>query len=124
MHRETTGEPFFCAVLEGRCRVSVNGQPYMTVQAGDFVLVPAMHDLINESVDAPPGGMTTRPIEVSDGCFRAGREGRAVELRMTLLWRRPVAAMFGMRFSNTGSGVTQSGARRTRTMATTTIMHS
>jgi hypothetical protein len=84
IHRETTGEPFYCAVLEGSCRVSVNGQPYMTLQAGDFVLVPAMHDLINESVDAPPGGLTIRPIEVSEGCFRVGRADGPVELQMRI----------------------------------------
>lgn len=84
IHRETTGEPFYCAVLEGRCRVSVDGQPPMTLQAGDFVLVPAMHDLINESLNAPPGGVTTRPIEVSEGCFRVGREDGPAELRMRI----------------------------------------
>ena len=31
----------------------------MTLQAGDFVLVPAMRDLINESLDAPPDGVTS-----------------------------------------------------------------
>ncbi|HVE20533.1 MAG TPA: AraC family transcriptional regulator [Acidocella sp.] len=82
IHRETTAEPFYCAVLEGRCRVSVNGQPSMTLQAGDFVLVPAMHDLINESLNAPPAGVTTRPIEVREGCFRVGSEDGLAELRM------------------------------------------
>lgn len=84
IRRETTGEPFYCAVLEGRCRVSVNGQPSMILQAGDFLLVPAMHDLTNESLNAPQGGMTTRPIEVREGCFRVGREDRPAELRMRI----------------------------------------
>jgi AraC-like DNA-binding protein len=82
IHRETAGEPFYCAVLEGICRISVNGQPYMMVQAGDFVLVPAAHDLICESVHAPPGGVTTGPVEVSEGRFRVGREDGPIELRM------------------------------------------
>ncbi len=81
IHRETTGEPFYCAVLEGNCRVSVNGQPPMTLQAGDFMLVPAMHDLINESLNAPPGKVTTTPIDVSEGCFRVGCEDGPAELR-------------------------------------------
>lgn len=84
IHRETTGEPFYCAVLEGNCRISVNGQPSMTVQAGDFVLVPAMHDLINESMVAPPAGVTMKPVEVDEGCFRVGREDGPVELRMRI----------------------------------------
>ncbi len=35
------GEPSFCAVLDGACRLAVDGQPPVTIQAGDFVLLPA-----------------------------------------------------------------------------------
>jgi AraC-like DNA-binding protein len=35
------GEPSFCAVLEGSCRLAVDGQAPLTLQAGDFVLLPA-----------------------------------------------------------------------------------
>jgi AraC-like DNA-binding protein len=35
------GQPSFCAVLEGRCRLAVEGQPVVTLEAGDFVLLPA-----------------------------------------------------------------------------------
>ncbi|WP_163777293.1 AraC family transcriptional regulator [Myxococcus vastator] len=35
------GQPSFCAVLEGRCRLAVDGQPAITLEAGDFVLLPA-----------------------------------------------------------------------------------
>ena len=35
------GEPSFCAVLEGRCRLAVDGQRPLTIEAGDFVLLPA-----------------------------------------------------------------------------------
>jgi AraC-like DNA-binding protein len=35
------GQPSFCAVLEGRCRLAVDGQPALTLEAGDFVLLPA-----------------------------------------------------------------------------------
>ncbi|PTL80862.1 AraC family transcriptional regulator [Vitiosangium sp. GDMCC 1.1324] len=35
------GQPSFCAVLEGRCRLAVDGQPPLTLEAGDFVLLPA-----------------------------------------------------------------------------------
>jgi AraC-like DNA-binding protein len=35
------GEPSFCAVLEGRCRLLVDGHPPLTLEAGDFVLLPA-----------------------------------------------------------------------------------
>lgn len=35
------GEPSFCTVLEGGCRLAVDGRPEITLEAGDFVLLPA-----------------------------------------------------------------------------------
>src|SRR5215510_4730331 len=35
------GQPSFCAVLEGSCRLAVDGQRTLTIQAGDFVLLPS-----------------------------------------------------------------------------------
>jgi AraC-like DNA-binding protein len=35
------GEPSFCSVLEGSCRLAVDGHPDITLEAGDFVLLPA-----------------------------------------------------------------------------------
>jgi len=35
------GQPSFCAVLEGRCRLTVDGHVPLTLEAGDFVLLPA-----------------------------------------------------------------------------------
>lgn len=35
------GQPSFCAVLEGSCRLAVDGQRALTLEAGDFVLLPA-----------------------------------------------------------------------------------
>jgi AraC-like DNA-binding protein len=35
------GHPSFCAVLEGRCRLAVDGHAALTLEAGDFLLLPA-----------------------------------------------------------------------------------
>lgn len=35
------GEPGFCAVTEGRCRLAVDGEEPVELEAGDFVLLPA-----------------------------------------------------------------------------------
>ncbi|WP_198087770.1 AraC family transcriptional regulator [Variovorax sp. E3] len=35
------GQPSFCAVLEGSCLLAVDGQEPLTLEAGDFVLMPA-----------------------------------------------------------------------------------
>jgi AraC-like DNA-binding protein len=34
------GQPSFCVVLEGACRLAVDGQAALTLEAGDFVLLP------------------------------------------------------------------------------------
>lgn len=35
------GQPSFATVLEGSCRLAVDGHPAITLEAGDFVLLPA-----------------------------------------------------------------------------------
>lgn len=35
------GQPSFCAVIEGSCRLAVDGQKAIALEAGDFVLMPA-----------------------------------------------------------------------------------
>src|ERR1700742_4560959 len=35
------GQPSFCTVLQGSCRLAVDGHRPLTLEAGDFVLLPA-----------------------------------------------------------------------------------
>ena len=35
------GQPAFCAMIEGRCRLAVDGEAPVVLEAGDFVLLPA-----------------------------------------------------------------------------------
>jgi AraC-like DNA-binding protein len=79
--REGTGEPFFCAVLEGSCRITVEGHPPMTLEAGDFLLIPALRDLVNESLVSPPVGVTQNSVQISPGYFRVGNQEGPVALR-------------------------------------------
>lgn len=81
IHPTGTGEPFYCAVLEGVCTATVDGQA-MTLRAGDFVLVPAMRELVNESAPAPAKGVLTEPVEMTSGRFRVGSQECPVALRM------------------------------------------
>ena len=41
VHYSAFGEPSFCAVLEGSCRLAVDGHDPLAFEAGDFVLLPA-----------------------------------------------------------------------------------
>src|SRR5262249_6916125 len=46
------GEPSFCAVLHGSCRLTVDRHDPVTLEAGDFVLLPATPGFILSSFDA------------------------------------------------------------------------
>ena len=44
------GHPSFCAVLKGSCRLAVDGQRAITLEAGDFVLLPATPGFVGQHV--------------------------------------------------------------------------
>lgn len=49
------GQPSFCVVLDGSCLLAVNGHDQVTLNAGDFVLLPATPAFtISSFVPAPP----------------------------------------------------------------------
>src|SRR5689334_6725508 len=84
IRREATGEPFYCAILEGACRVRFGDDPPFILEAGDFVLVPAMRELVNESLEGTADLLDTIPAQLSDGRFRAGRPEGPADLRMRI----------------------------------------
>ncbi|WP_411034335.1 cupin domain-containing protein [Shinella sp. BYT-45] len=84
IHREATGEPFYCAILEGSCRLTFDEHQSFILQAGDFVLAPAMRNLVNESIDAPADLSAMIPTQVGEGHFRVGRHDGPADLRMRI----------------------------------------
>ena len=84
IRREATGEPFYCAILEGACRVRFGDDPPFILEAGDFVLVPAMRELVNESLEGTADLPDIIPTQLSDGRFRAGRPEGPADLRMRI----------------------------------------
>jgi AraC-like DNA-binding protein len=84
IRRKATGEPFYCAVLTGRCRVTFGTRQSIILEAGDFVLAPAMEDLVCESIDAPSDHTAMLPTRLSDGHFWVGQHGGSADLRMRI----------------------------------------
>ena len=84
IRRENINAPFYCAILDGQCRMTVNGQSPVELKSGDFVLVPAMHDLVAESLMAPALGVSEVPKEIGPGHFRAGGDDAPIALRMQI----------------------------------------
>jgi len=47
------GQPSFCIVLDGRCRLAVDGQEALTLEAGDFVLLPTTPGFTISGITSP-----------------------------------------------------------------------
>jgi hypothetical protein len=82
------GEPSFCAMLEGSCRLSVDGHRPLTLEAGDFVLLPATPGFTMSSLEPArverldPRAMSKVVGEMRHGT-RGGRpDGRAPARRL------------------------------------------
>lgn len=73
------GEPGFCAVIEGRCRLAVDGEMPVVLEAGDFVLLPATPAFTMSGFEpAPVLHIDPKAAQPSDGDIRYGRlEGPA-----------------------------------------------
>ena len=79
VRRSEYGQPFYCALLEGSCRLAVDGAQPMILRPGDFVLIPAAEGFTLSSLEPPASAEP--PIELADGEFRLGRQTGAPEMR-------------------------------------------
>ena len=83
IRRSDAGEPFYCVVLDGGCRIAVDGHAPIELRAGDFALIPAAYGVAVSSLDEPPVGQDTlAPTALGHGEFRLGPADAAVDLRM------------------------------------------
>ena len=77
------GHPGFCAVLEGRCRLAVAGEPPVILQAGDFVLLPATPAFIMSGLDpATPRHIDPQIQQTPGGEVRHGRQDGPADVRL------------------------------------------
>lgn len=71
--RTESGQPFYCVVLEGSLRLSVNGREPFMLHADDFMLVPEVFNFTITSIDPPDDDrMSAAPTALPDGSFRFG----------------------------------------------------
>ncbi|WP_342380104.1 AraC family transcriptional regulator [Myxococcus stipitatus] len=77
------GQPSFSAVLEGRCRLAVDGQPPLTLEAGDFVLLPATPGFTLSGFEPViPARVDPKLAPVAKGEVRHGRRGGRPDVRL------------------------------------------
>jgi AraC-like DNA-binding protein len=74
---------FYCAILEGSCRLAVDGQPPAILEAGDFVLIPSLLDFSMSGLDASHAhGGERHPTVYPDGEVRHGKPDGPADVRL------------------------------------------
>ena len=77
------GQPSFCAVLEGSCRLAVDRQPALTLEAGDFVLLPATPGFIMSGFEPVRAERIDPKVMLSPtGEVRHGTRGGKPDVRL------------------------------------------
>ncbi|MDM0117052.1 AraC family transcriptional regulator [Variovorax sp. J22R133] len=77
------GQPSFCAVLEGSCRLAVDGQEAITIEAGDFVLLPSTPGFtISGFEPVAPVHIDPKLTPSSTGEVRHGTRGGRPDVRL------------------------------------------
>ncbi|WP_378950082.1 cupin domain-containing protein [Mesorhizobium sp. ANAO-SY3R2] len=76
------GQPGFCAVIEGRCRLSVDGEAPVVLEEGDFVLLPATPAFTMSGFDpAPPLRIDPKSAAPPEAEIRHGRQAGPPDVR-------------------------------------------
>jgi AraC-like DNA-binding protein len=81
VRRSETGRPFYCAILEGRCCLAAEGHEAITLEVGDFVLIPAVHDFSVSSAPPPATTFDSPHMMLPGGEVRIGEPGRTPDYR-------------------------------------------
>ncbi|PIF14776.1 AraC family transcriptional regulator [Candidatus Pantoea floridensis] len=82
VHRSETGQPFYCVVLEGRSQLKMKGFPAITLEQGDFVLIPAAWEFCMTSAEPPADDVpATLPQMLAPGEYFIGDPHQPVEVK-------------------------------------------
>ena len=81
------GQPSFCVVLEGSCRLAVDRQKPITLEAGDFVLMPATPGFTLSGFEpVTPVRMDPRAAAAATGNVRHGTRHGPPDVRLLGGW--------------------------------------
>lgn len=77
------GQPSFCTVLEGSCCLAVDGQAALTLEAGDFLLLPATPGFTLSGLEpATPVRIDPKLTPAPTGEVRHGTRGGRPDVRL------------------------------------------
>ena len=85
VRRSEAGRPFYCVILDGSCHLAVDGREPITLQEGNFVLIPSAYGFTMSSLEpmASPD-IPTSPVALPDGEFRLGMQSGPPDVRMLI----------------------------------------
>ncbi|MGI4981904.1 MAG: AraC family transcriptional regulator [Janthinobacterium lividum] len=85
VRRSEIGQSFYCAILDGSCRLTVDGHAPLVLQESDFVLIPAAYDFTTSSLAPPePGDVDTLPVALRHGEYSVGTQGGPPDVRLLI----------------------------------------
>jgi len=83
IRRSDAGQPFYCVILDGACRLAIDGHDAIELRSGDFVLVPDAYGVAMSSImPAPAGSPESVPVAFGAGEFRIGDQEGPPDLNM------------------------------------------
>lgn len=82
VERSDMVSPFYCAMVEGACLLTVAGRTPVRLEKADFVLVPEVFAFTCTSVEPPGPGAIQQPLELGPGVVRLGDPGAPADVTM------------------------------------------
>lgn len=82
VRRSEEGRPFYCAILEGTCRLAVDGREPIILEQGDFGLIPSAFDFTASSLEPPSDTHDTAYVVLPNGETRLGDPNGPPDVRM------------------------------------------
>lgn len=86
VRRAQGGQPFYCAVVEGSCLLTIGARAPTTLLPGDFVLIPAAYDYSTMTSTEPPSDadFDLAPMPLRPGEYRVGTKTGPSDVRLLI----------------------------------------
>jgi AraC-like DNA-binding protein len=85
VRRSEAGRPFYCVIVDGSCRLVVDGREPVSLQSGDFVLIPSAYGFTMSSLEpATTDDTDSSPVAVLNGEFRLGMQSGPPDVRLLI----------------------------------------
>jgi AraC-like DNA-binding protein len=82
VRRAEAGRPFYGVILEGACRLAIEGREPLILEAGDFLLIPASSGFAMSSAPPPERDVDSVPTMLPGGEYRLGHPDGPPDVRM------------------------------------------